>query len=88
MKTYTISEVLELQNQRKQLEQRLAVHRQRAIEKQQELQKIFANEGVKSIEELYNLCIATNNEMQKYAIEESENIANMRNHCDELDRLL
>lgn len=88
MKQYTVSEVLELQNQRKQLEQRLAIHKQRANEKDKELQQLFAAEGVSSIEELSQLCSKMNEEMQIYASKEAETISKMKGCCDELDRLL
>lgn len=87
-KQYTVSEVLELQNQRKQLEQRLAVHKQRAAEKQKELDEIFSRVGVKSIIELSTLCQETNAKMQEYAAKEEAVIAKMKETCDEFDRML
>ena len=87
-KTYTLQEVIELQNQRKQIEQRLAVHQQRAVDKQKELQAILDKENVKSVEELSMLCSATNTKMQEYAKAEESNIAKMKECCDALDRLL
>ena len=51
-KTYTISEVMELQNQKSQLLQRLAIHKQREEEKRKELSELFAMEGVSNIQEL------------------------------------
>jgi len=85
---FTVSQVVDLQNQKKQLEQRLEVHKKRAEEKREELSKLFAQEGVNSIEELSQICNATNLEMQKYAEEVSKQIKDMREACDELDRLL
>ena len=87
-KQYTVNEVLELQNQKKALEQRLAVHKQRLIEKQNELNNLFAQEGVKDFAELQQLCIKLNADMQNYAVEESKNIQIMKAACDELDRSL
>lgn len=88
VKTYTVSEVVELQNQRSQLEQRLAIHRQRAIDKSQELSALFAQEGVSNLTELSELCAKTNAAMQEYAKLEEQTLAQMRAHCDELDRML
>ena len=87
-KQYTVNEVLELQNQRKALEQRLAVHKQRLIEKQNELNNLFAQEGVKDFAELQQLCMKLNADMQNDAVEESKNIQIMKAACDELDRSL
>lgn len=87
-KQYTVNEVLELQNQRKLLEQRLEVHKQRLAEKQKELDTLFAQEGVKTIEELYEKCVTLNTQMQNYAIKEKQNIDQMKEVCDALDRLL
>ena len=88
MKTYTVSEVIELQNQRKQLEQRLAIHRQRAEEKKKELKEIFAAEGVSNLQELSDLCAKLNSEMQQIAEMETSIVQQMRKQCDELDRML
>lgn len=87
-KQYTISEVLELQNKRKQLEQRIQVHKQRAAEKQKELDEIFAKAGVKDIQELSNLCAIKNKEMQDYAQQEEQTVKLLNERCDELDQLL
>lgn len=87
-KQYTISEVIELQNQKKQLEQRLEVHRQRAQEKKQELQEIFTRVGVKNLTELSQKCATLNAEMQTYAVKEQQDIDKMREYCDNLDRML
>ena len=88
MKQYTVNEVLELQNQRKALEQRLEVHKQRLIEKQNELAKIYAQEGVRDFSELQQLCVKLNTDMQNYAIAEQKNIETMKAICDELDRAI
>lgn len=85
---YTVSEVMELQNKRQQLEQRLAVHKQRAEEKQKELQEIFLRVGVKDIQELSNKCSELNSQMQAYAKREESTINNMKEVCDEFDKLL
>lgn len=87
-KQYTVSEVLELQNQRQQLEQRLAVHTQRAEEKRKELQEIFLRVGVKDLQELSNKCAELNAQMQAYAEREETTINMMKETCDEFDRLL
>lgn len=87
-KVYTLNEVMALQNERQQLEQRLAIHRQKAEEKQKELELLFAKEGVSSYEELSKLCEKLNAQMQNYALQEEQNIKNMKAVCDELDRLL
>lgn len=88
MKTYTLAEVVELQNKRQQLEQRIAVHKQRAAEKQNELSVLFAENGVSSIQELSEKCAAINTTMQVYAENESATIAKMKEYCDGLDRML
>lgn len=87
-KTFTISEVTELQNTKHLLEQRLAVHKQRSEEKSKELAEIFAKEGVSNIQELSELCNKLNAQMQVYAKNISEDISNMKVLCDELDRSL
>lgn len=87
-KTYTVSEVLELQNKRKQLEERIAIHTTRAQSKQQELQEIFKRNNVNSIEELSTLCVNLNAQMQEFAQKEEQTLEQMRDYCDELDRLL
>lgn len=87
-KTYSLSEVMELQNQRKALEQRLAVHRERAGQKEIELNALLVKNGVNSIQELSQLCATTNAEMQKYAQQEAQTIQLMQGACDELDKLL
>lgn len=87
-KVYTLNEVVDLQNQKQHLSQRLAIHGQRAIEKQKELEAIFAAEGVTNIDELNNKCALLNQEMQDYARKEAETIRVMKEHCDELDRML
>lgn len=87
-KTYTLTEVMALQNERQQLEQRIAIHKQRAAEKQKELNELFAKEGVSSFQELTQLCEKLNVQMQNYAIQEEQTIKNMKEYCDELDRLL
>ena len=87
-KTYTVSEVLELQNRRKQLDERLAVHKSRAQAKEQELQEIFKKYNVKNIEELSMLCAQTNAKMQEYANKEKETIDTMESYCAELDAML
>lgn len=87
-KTYTISEVMELQNQKSQLLQRLAIHKQREEEKRKELSELFAIEGVSNIQELSALCNKLNEQMQVFAKTESENIQKMKEICDELDRCL
>lgn len=87
-KTYTVSEVLELQNKRKQLEERIAIHATRAQSKQQELQEIFKRNNVNSIEELSALCSSTNQKMQEYANKEAQNIEAMEAYCAELDGML
>lgn len=87
-KTYTLNEVVELQTKRQQVEQRLAIHKQRAAEKQAELNALFEREGVKTIQELSEKCAALNTTMQVYAEKEEANIAKMRECCDELDRML
>lgn len=87
-KTYTLTEVMALQNERQQLEQRIAIHKQRVAEKQKELNELFAKEGVSSFQELTQLCEKLNVQMQTYAIQEEQTIKNMKEYCDELDRLL
>lgn len=87
-KTYTLNEVIALQNERQQLEQRISIHRQKAEEKQKELNELFANEGVSSYQELSQLCEKLNIQMQQYAVQEEQNIKNMKELCDELDRTL
>ena len=87
-KTYTLTEVMALQNERQQLEQRIAIHKQRVAEKQKELNELFAKEGVSSFQELTQLCEKLNEQMQNYAIQEEQTIKNMKEYCDELDRLL
>ena len=87
-KQYTVNEVLELQNQRKMLEQRLEFHKQKIQEKQKELDTLFAQEGVKDFNELQQLCAKLNSDMQIYAQQEQENIQKMKEACDELDRNL
>lgn len=87
-KTYTLTEVMALQNERQQLEQRIAIHKQRVEEKQRELNELFAKEGVSSFQELTQLCEKLNAQMQNYAIQEEQTIKNMKEYCDELDRLL
>lgn len=87
-KTYTLTEVMALQNERQQLEQRIAIHKQRVAEKQKELNELFAKEGVSSFQELTQLCEKLNVQMQNYAIQEEQTIKNMKEYCDELDRLL
>lgn len=87
-KTYTLTEVMALQNERQQLEQRIAIHKQRVAEKQKELNELFAKEGVSSFQELTQLCEKLNAQMQNYAIQEEQTIKNMKEYCDELDRLL
>lgn len=87
-KTYTLTEVMALQNERQQLEQRIAIHKQRVKEKQRELNELFAKEGVSSFQELTQLCEKLNAQMQNYAIQEEQTIKNMKEYCDELDRLL
>ena len=87
-KTYTLTEVMALQNERQQLEQRIAIHKQRVAEKQKELNELFAKEGVSSFQELTQLCEKLNVQMQNYAIQEEQTIKNMKENCDELDRLL
>lgn len=86
-KVYTINEVIALQNEKQQLEQRLAIHKKRAEEKREELQKLLATEGVSSFEELQQLCEKLNIQMQNYAIEEESTIQQMREMCNELDRI-
>ena len=86
-KVYTINEVIALQNEKQQLEQRLAIHKKRAEEKREELQKLLATEGVSSFEELQQLCEKLNTQMQNYAIEEESTIQQMREMCNELDRI-
>lgn len=85
---FTIAEVSELQNKRKQLEERLAVHTARAKDKEAELQQIFASVGVKDMTELSALCTQLNTQMQEYAQKEQSTIEKMRGLCDELDKLL
>lgn len=87
-KTWTLSEVTELQNQKNQLLQRLAIHKQKAEEKSKELGELFESEGVSNIQELSAVCSNLNTNMQNYANAESQNIAKMKELCDELDRLL
>lgn len=87
-KTYTLNEVMALQNERQQLEQRLSIHKQKAEEKQKELNELFAKEGVSSYQELSQLCEKLNIQMQQYAAQEEQNIKNMKELCDELDRTL
>lgn len=87
-KTYTLTEVMALQNERQQLEQRIAIHKQRVAEKQKELNELFAKEEVSSFQELTQLCEKLNAQMQNYAIQEEQTIKNMKEYCDELDRLL
>ena len=87
-KTYTLTEIMALQNERQQLEQRIAIHKQRVAEKQKELNELFAKEGVSSFQELTQLCEKLNVQMQTYAIQEEQTIKNMKEYCDELDRLL
>lgn len=87
-KQYTISEALELQNKRKQLEQRLQVHIERASEKQKELNEIFAKVGVSNLQEFSNLCAIKNKEMQDYAQKEEQTVQLLTERCDALDKLL
>jgi NADP-dependent 3-hydroxy acid dehydrogenase YdfG len=87
-KVWTVQEVQELQNQKAQYTSRLDVHKQRAAEKQKELDIIYANFGVQSYEQLQKLAAEQNAEMQKYATEEEQVIKAMKDHCEELDRLL
>lgn len=87
-KQWTIQEVIELQNSKKALEQRLEVHKQRAEEKEKELQAIFVKYNVSSIEQLLELCKKCSQEMQEYANKESEIVAKMKEKCDELDSRL
>lgn len=87
-KTYTLNEVMALQNERQQLEQRISIHRQKAEEKQKELNELFVKEGVSSYQELSQLCEKLNIQMQQYAAQEEQNIKNMKELCDELDRTL
>lgn len=87
-KQYTIAEVLELQNKRKQLEQRMQVHTQRASEKQKELNEIFAKAGVSNLQEFSNLCAIKNQELQDYAQKEDQVVQYLNERCDELDKLL
>jgi hypothetical protein len=87
-KQYTLAEVVELQNQRQQLNQRMEVHSQRAIEKQKELNALYASEGVTNIQELSELCSKTNQEMQEFAAREEQVIMKMKEQCDALDGML
>lgn len=88
VKQWTVNEVMELQNQKKFLEQRLELHKNKVQEKQQELQRLFSQENVKDINELQQLCIKMNSDMQNYANIEAQNIQNMKTACDELDKIL
>lgn len=85
---WTVQEVLDLQNEKKALEQRLEVHKRRAEEKQKELQAIFTKYNVASINDLLLLCKTTSENMQDYANKEYETILKMKEQCDELDRKL
>lgn len=87
-KQYTVADVANLQAQKAQLEQRLAVHKQRALEKQAELNKLFAENGVTNIQELSQLCASKNAEMQAYAVEQEQEIQRMAVVCAELDSML
>ena len=87
-KEYTVQEVLDLQTTKAQLEQRLEVHRQRAEEKKVELTKLLQESGVSSIDELTSLCASLNQQMQQYANNEALVVEQMRQKCDELDKML
>lgn len=87
-KQYTVSEVLELQNRKKQLEERIAVHKSRAQAKSEELKAIFAKYNVSNIEGLSILCSQTNAKMQEYANKEAEVVNTMEAYCAELDSML
>lgn len=87
-KQWTVQEVIDLQNQQKELNQRIAIHKERAAIKQKELLELLAKAGVSSIDELSNLCVKLNQEMQTYANEISDKIAKTREKCNELDAML
>lgn len=87
-KTYTVAEVMELQNQEKQLISRLVVHKNRSDEKKKELQELFKTAGVSNIQELSKVCSDLNNQMQQYAARVEGRIAEMKVHCEQLDSML
>lgn len=85
---WTVSEVMELQNQQKQLNQRLEIHKERAKAKQEELQKLLQQANVTTVDELKSLCTNLNNAMQSYANEIEQKVSSMKEKCDELDAML
>lgn len=87
-KQYTVSEVIELQNQQKQVSQRLEIHKNRANEKRAELQELFKQAGVKDIQELSQACANTNAQMQSYAAQTEQIVKQMKEQCDALDAML
>lgn len=87
-KQYTVSEVIELQNQQKQVSQRLEIHKNRANEKRAELQELFKQAGVKDIQELSQVCANTNAQMQSYAAQTEQIVKQMKEQCDALDAML
>lgn len=87
-KQYTVSEVMELQNQQKQVSQRLEIHKKRAEEKKAELQELFKQAGVKDIQELSQLCANMNAQMQSYAAQTETIVNQMKEQCDSLDAML
>ena len=87
-KQYTVSEVIELQNQQKQVSQRLEIHKKRAEEKKAELQELFKQAGVKDIQELSQVCANLNAQMQAYAIQTEQTVKQLKEQCDELDSML
>lgn len=87
-KTWTVSEVIELQNQQKQVSQRLEIHKNRANEKRVELQALFEQAGVKDIQELSQVCANLNAQMQAYAEQTEQIVQQVKGQCDALDAML